>query len=262
MSCFKTFDSGWCSFCGTDMFRVLVESPLHQRIAICDRCVVSNCDGLGALPPYYAPEYLPGVEELVTRLEASAHQHDERCSFCDATRSAVLVSGLRGSVCERCLARCTRVVVSGLPPCDLDGSLTDAFPAVTIDHSMLDEPSMVEGYSKADELDAFVGKTWRDSSSQLLLRHASLPIYAGDTLFRVLLPAYLRYLLHEQQQFGVMPEHVGGELGGHRNSRHKFERRVALLTTTQRTTIRAVLEELAKNPHFTDAMTPALAAWI
>lgn len=114
--------------------------------------------------------------------------------------------------------------------------------------------------SQPNVLDAFVGKTWRDSSSQLLLRHASLPIYAGDTLFRVLLPAYLRYLLHEQ--FGVMPEHVGGELGGHRNSRHKFERRVALLTTTQRTTIRAVLEELAKNPHFTDAMTPALAAWI
>jgi hypothetical protein len=285
MSCFRLLEEGWCSFCGNDQFRVLLASPLRE-VAICDRCAVSGCDTLGELlaawrggnrgahvpPPYYDSEFLARVEALVHGLEVEGARRtpsappDGCCSFCEATRqqAVYLVSGPQAFVCERCVASCCRVIARGPKPASLDEALIAAFPIVTIDRTMIDEPSALwDAYVQCDELALFEGRTWRDLPSNLLFRHSSLLSCAGDTLFRVVLPSYLRYLLHERHRFNDLAWQVAGQLTKRDDaaSHPRFERRVAHFTDAQRTAIRDVLAHLATIAPIEEVMSRALPTW-
>src|SRR5947208_768440 len=95
----------------------------------------------------------------------------------------------------------------------LEAALTSVFPQVTIDRAMIDEPTARwDLYDDYADLVAFEGKTWRDLSQKLLAQHATLPIYAGDILWRVTLPGYLRYLLHEHKRLDEVVFQIARQL--------------------------------------------------
>jgi hypothetical protein len=149
-------------------------------------------------------------------------------------------------------------------PGDLDEALIAAFPVVKIDRTTIDEPSALwDAYLQYDELALFEGKTWRELPSSLLFRHSTLLSCAGDTLFHIVLPAYLRYLLHERHRYNDLPWQVAGQLMKRADptSHPRFERRVAQFTREQRTTIRHVLALLATVTPIEEVMSRVLSAW-
>ncbi len=269
MTCLKRLDSGWCSFCGNDLFRLLFSAP-RQGAAICDRCTLSSCDALAALlgaggsrgytiPPYYDSEFPRRIDELLDSLEASGRRSgplDGVCSFCDAAGGR-LIAGLKASICDRCIGRCA--VAVAVPSGALDDCLVTAFPPVVIDRAMIEESTAVwDAYLETEELAWFEGTHWRQLPSTLLYRHATLLGCAGDSLFRSLLPAFLRYLLHEHHELNDMPWHVATQLA---KRDAKFDRRVELLTPAQREAIRTVLAHLATVRRIDEVMMRAYTAW-
>jgi hypothetical protein len=147
---------------------------------------------------------------------------------------------------------------------DLEAALASAFPPVAIDRAMIDEPTA--NWSVYDDhagLAAFEGKTWRDLPAELLVRHASLPVYAGDALWRATLPGYLWYLLHERRQFNDLPFQLARQLTRRDDPDYhpKFDRRIAAFSPAQRAAIRDVLGLLATVSPMEDTMSPALATW-
>ena len=70
----------------------------------------------------------------------------------------------------------------------LEDPLTSAFPLVTIDRAMIDEPTALwHVYDDYAELAAFEGKTWREFAPELLYKHSMLLVFAGDDLWRATL---------------------------------------------------------------------------
>jgi hypothetical protein len=147
---------------------------------------------------------------------------------------------------------------------DLETALVSAFPAVTIDRTMIDEPTANWSvYDDRAELVAFEGKTWRDLPADLLVRHSVLPIYAGDTLFHATVAGYLSYLLHERSQFNDLPFQLAAQLTRKDDpaSQPKFDRRIARFTPAQRAAVHDVLAHLATISPMEEAMSRALATW-
>ena len=146
----------------------------------------------------------------------------------------------------------------------LENVLVSAFPPVEIDRAMIDEPTALwHVYDDYSDLAAFEGKTWRELPAELIVRHATLPIYAGDSLWRATLPGYLRYLLHAPQQFNEVPSQLARQLTRREEPEYqpKFERRIGPLSPEQRAAIRDVLTHLATVPLMDDVMSRALATW-
>jgi hypothetical protein len=147
---------------------------------------------------------------------------------------------------------------------NIEAALERAFVAAPIDREVIDEPtSLWDVYDEYADLVALEGKTWRDVPAEFLVRHPSLLVYAGDALFRAMLPAYLRYLLHERAQFNAMPFQVAGQLerGVDPELHPKFDRRVALFVAEQRAAVRDVLTLLATVRPLEEPMAAALETW-
>ena len=147
---------------------------------------------------------------------------------------------------------------------ELESALASAFPDVVIDRAMIAEPSALwDVYDQYPDLAALDGITWRDLPSGFLFQHPSLLVYAGDALFRVTLPAYLRYLLHERERFNALPFQVAGQLtrSDDPESHPKFDRRIAQFTPPQRSAVRDVVALLATVRPIEEPMSKALETW-
>jgi hypothetical protein len=147
---------------------------------------------------------------------------------------------------------------------DLEKALVSAFPPVVIDRAMIDDPAALwHVYDDYAELTAFEGKTWRDLPAELIVRHATLPIYAGDSLWRATLPGYLWYLLRARGQWNEVPSQLACQLTRREDPEYhpKFDRRIAPFSRLQCSVIRDVLELLATVPLMEDTMSRALATW-
>jgi hypothetical protein len=146
----------------------------------------------------------------------------------------------------------------------LEAALVAAFPPVVIDRAMIDEPTAHwEVYDDPADLVAFEGKTWRELPAGLLYKHSTLPVFAGDTLWRATLPGYLRYLLHERALFNDLPFQVASQLTRKSDpeSHPRFDRRTTPLSPEQRAVIRDVLSLLATVSPLEEAMSLALVTW-
>lgn len=146
---------------------------------------------------------------------------------------------------------------------ELDAALDAAFTSITIDRQMIDEPTANwTVYDEWPDLVALEGKDWRDAT-QILARHPTLPVYAGDALWRATLPGYLRHLLHERKQFDDLPFQLARQMTRPTDpeGKLKFDRRTSPLTTAQRAAVRDVLEHLATVPPMEEAMSRALTTW-
>lgn len=146
----------------------------------------------------------------------------------------------------------------------LEDALASAFPPVAIDRAMIDEATANwDVYEDYPDLAAFEGKTWRELPAPLLYKHSALLLWAGDALWRAVLPAYLWYLLHERTLFNDLPWQVASQLTRKDDpeSHPKFDRRIAGLSREQRAAIRDVLTLLATVSPLEEHMSRALAAW-
>ncbi len=147
----------------------------------------------------------------------------------------------------------------------LEDTLVSAFPPVTIDRAMLDEPTANwDSYDDDDRADlvALEGKTWLDLPAAVLKRHPTLPIYAGDALFCTTLPAFLRYFLHERESFNDLPFQLAGQLTRRTDvDNKKLDRRLLRLTTAQRAAVGEMLAYLATVAPMDEIMGSALATW-
>lgn len=146
----------------------------------------------------------------------------------------------------------------------LEHALVSAFPPVVIDRAMIDEPTALwHVYDDYAELAAFEGKTWRELAPEQVVQHATLPIYAGDSLWRATLPGYLWYLLHARGVWNEVASQLARQLTRREDPEYhpKFDRRIAPFTPAQRAAIRDVLTLLATVPLMEDSMSRALATW-
>jgi len=146
----------------------------------------------------------------------------------------------------------------------LEDALASAFPPITIDRAMIDEPTANwDAYEDYADLVAFEDKTWRDLAPALLYKHSMLPVFAGDALWRATLPGYLWHLLHERTRFNDLPFQLASQLTRKvdPNSHPRFDRRIAPFSPTQRATIRDALTLLATVSPLEEAMSRALATW-
>jgi hypothetical protein len=146
----------------------------------------------------------------------------------------------------------------------LEDALSSAFPPITIDRAMIDEPTAIwEVYEDYADLAAFEGKTWRELAPELLYKHSALLPWAGDAFWRAILPSYLWYLLHERTLFNDLPFQVASQLTRKDDPEYhpKFDRRISGLSREQRAAIRDVLTLLATVSPLEEAMSRALASW-
>jgi hypothetical protein len=149
-------------------------------------------------------------------------------------------------------------------PDNLEAALVKAFPAEIIDRAVIDEPTANWAvYDDQENLAAFENKTWQELPAELLERHSTLPVYAGDALFHATLPGYLCLLLHERKVFNDLPFQIASQLTRKDDPKHnpKFDRRVARFTQAQRVAVRDVLTHLATVSPLEDTMSRALATW-
>jgi hypothetical protein len=145
----------------------------------------------------------------------------------------------------------------------LEDALASAFPPITIDRAMIDEPSANWSvYDDRADLVAFEGHTWRELPAAVLKRHPTLPIYAGDALFCATLPAFLHYLLRERESFNDLPFQLAGQLTRRTDvDNKKLDRRLSRLTTAQRAVVGEVLARLATMAPMDEIMGRALTTW-
>ncbi|MEO7729686.1 MAG: hypothetical protein ABIY55_01850 [Kofleriaceae bacterium] len=146
----------------------------------------------------------------------------------------------------------------------LEDALVVAFPPVTIDRAMIDEPTANwDVYEDYADLARFEGKTWRELAPELLYKHSALMLWAGDAFWRAILPGYLSYLLHERTLFNDLPWQVAGQLTRKDDPEYhpKFDRRIAGLSREQGLTIREVLTLLSTLRPVEETMSRALATW-
>ena len=147
---------------------------------------------------------------------------------------------------------------------DLEAVIISVFPLVPVTQAVLEEPTALwDVYDDAAETANLVGRNWSDIQEEFLYKHEALLLFAGDSLFCMLLPAYLRYLLHERSRFNSLPHQVASQLTrkGDPERDVRFERRVALLTPSQRAAVGDVLALLATVPPMEEPMTAALETW-
>lgn len=148
-------------------------------------------------------------------------------------------------------------------PDELNQLLSSAFPPTPIDRATLDEVTgRWDYYDHASELSTLAGLTWRQIEPAFLARHANLMNYAGDALFRAMLPAYLRYLIDERPSNEV-PFHVGGQLirKDDLDGQRIFDRRTTSMTKGQRVAVREVLGFLSTVVPMDEVMARAHATW-
>jgi hypothetical protein len=144
----------------------------------------------------------------------------------------------------------------------LEQALVTAFPAAVIDRPMIDEPTALWlGYPKYPQLAELEGKTWLDITDDWLWRNPMLLGFVGDSLWRAVLPAYLRYLLREHDEWNSLPAHVAGWLTRKGDLVSRFDRRIALLSTAERAAIHAVIARLSTRLRMAEVMSRALATW-
>lgn len=144
----------------------------------------------------------------------------------------------------------------------LERQLVAAFPAAVIDREMIDEPTARWlGYAKYPQLAELEGKTWLDVTEDWLWRNPMLLGFVGDGLWRAVLPAYLRYLLHEHDEWNSLPTHVAGWLTRKGDLISRFDRRLALLSAAERAAIHDVVSRLSTRLRMQEAMSRALATW-
>ncbi len=146
----------------------------------------------------------------------------------------------------------------------LEQALASAFPPITIDRAMIDEPTAVwDFYEDYADLAAFEGKTWRELAPELLYKHSMLPVFAGDALWRATLPGYLWYVLHERTLFNELPFQLASQLTrkDDPDSHPRFDRRIAPFSDAQRAAIRDVLAVLATVSPLEETMSRAFATW-
>ena len=147
---------------------------------------------------------------------------------------------------------------------NLEATLARAFPAEMIYRAVIDEPTANwTVYDDRENLAAFENKTWQDLPADLLERHPTLPVYAGDALFHATLPGYLCILLHEREVFNDLPFQIASQLTrkDYPEFHPKFDRRMARFTQAQRAAVRDVLAHLATVSPIEGAMSRALATW-
>lgn len=147
---------------------------------------------------------------------------------------------------------------------NLEAALIAAFPPVAIDRAMIDEPSARwDPYPRYDDLVEFEGKTWRELTRDIVFAHEALPVYAGDQLWRTVLPAYLWYLLHERREFNMLPFQLASQLSRKEDpdSRAHLDRRIEALSREQRVAIRNTLAFLATITPMEECMSRAMATW-
>jgi hypothetical protein len=147
---------------------------------------------------------------------------------------------------------------------NLEEALVAAFPAVPIERNTIEESTAVwDVYDEHAEVLGLEHKTWSELPAELLYRHPSLLVYAGDALFHAVLPAYLRYLLHERAKFNALPFQVAGQLtrSAGSESHRKFDRRITRFSAAQRAAVRDVLALLATVRPMEEPMADALATW-
>lgn len=133
----------------------------------------------------------------------------------------------------------------------LDAKLAAAFPEVSIDRAMIDEQTAKwDIYDNTEGLTDFVGTRWTELDPELLIRHMSLPLYAGDSLWRATLALSIAELdpgtrFHEKSTMLSMRrwehERTLIEVDGDRTEvrdRVTFERRVAVLGPLLRVGVR------------------------
>ena len=140
-------------------------------------------------------------------------------------------------------------------------ALIAAFPPAPIARATIDAGRW-EPYSRRDELPLFEDRSWLELEPSLLERHQALLTYAGDELYRALLPAYLLFLI-EIDDPGAVPFHVAGQLSRHddRVDQQIFDERTRPMTSAQRTVVRRVIEHLATRASMHEPMTVALRSW-
>jgi len=146
----------------------------------------------------------------------------------------------------------------------LEDALASAFPPITIDRTMIDEPTAIwDVYEDYADLAAFEGKSWRELPPELLYKHSALLLWAGDAFWRATLPSYLWYLLHERTLFNDLPWQLAGELTRSDDpaARLKFDRRIAGLSAEQRAVIRDVVALLSTVRPMEQSMSRALTTW-
>ena len=144
----------------------------------------------------------------------------------------------------------------------LERTLESAFPAVAIDRAMIDEPtSLWDDYERRPDLAAIEGKTWRDIDAEWLWNNGALLVYAGDELWRAILPAYLARLLRGFDRVDSMPWHVARTLERKPERARTFDRRIAPFSAAQRSAIRDVLALLSTVDPIAGPMTRAFETW-
>lgn len=149
---------------------------------------------------------------------------------------------------------------------NLEDALVTAFPAIAIDRMTIDEPtanwSVYDDISSISELAELEGKTWQEVPADFLERHTGLPVFAGDSLFCTMLPAYLRYLMQARERFNDLPFQVAGQLTRRTDvDNDKLDRRRSKLSTAQRAVVGKVLDHLATVPPMDEVMARAASSW-
>jgi hypothetical protein len=146
---------------------------------------------------------------------------------------------------------------------ELCSSLFKAFPRTPITRAAIDDPEAIwDVYDERADLASVVGKTWDEIEPASIVRHDVLLIYAADELYRLMLPAYLHYLLRNEA-YNEVPFHVAGQLtrkndpAGHA----RFEARVGSLTNEQRSVVREMIVHLSQVEPMQAVMRVALSAW-
>jgi hypothetical protein len=146
----------------------------------------------------------------------------------------------------------------------LEQALVSGFPPITIDRALIDETTASwDAYEDHADLVAFEGKTWRSLAPELLKKHSTLPVFAGDGLWRAMLPGYLWYVLHERALFNELPFQLASQLTRKEDpaSHPRFDRRISAFSTAQRAVIRDVVALLATVSPLEESMSRALATW-
>ncbi len=147
---------------------------------------------------------------------------------------------------------------------ELVEALANAFPTSIIDSTLRDEPSATWSvYDDVADLESIWGKSWQELPAEALVRHATLPIYAGDQLFHAIVPAFLRHVLLEDRRVDELPFQLAGQLtrSDELDRQPKFDRRAALFTPAQRATVRDVLAHLSSRPAIDEPMARAMETW-
>jgi len=143
---------------------------------------------------------------------------------------------------------------------ELRAELINAFPPQVITKEIMkDRQGAWEEYDNTSHFESVViNGTWQTLDKDFLELHDNSLVYLGDTAFRALLPAYLLYLIDNDDYSGVQYS-VAIVLTKKDNPLQlkTFKQRINELSEAQRTVVKDILGYLAQG-HRQDIMTTAL----